>query len=81
MLLGETGAENFVDVVYIVPTVGRVIVKHHLNLRFLEIRHIVRFRCNRSACQLVHHLGHIVVVCELRAVHKLREVGVHGSTQ
>ena len=81
MLLGETCAENLVDVVHIVPTVSRVIVEHHLNLRFLEIRHIVRLRCNRSACKLVHHLGHVVVVCELRAVHEIREVGIHGSTQ
>ena len=79
VFLGDAGAEYALDVVHIVPTVRGVAVEHGLHIALGEIRHVFLFRRDGAARQLVHHLGQVVVVGELRSVHEPGEVGVHGG--
>ena len=81
VFLGKAGSEDLVNVIHIVPAVGRVAVRHQIHLFPREIRNVFGFGSYDSGSELVHHLRHIVVVGELRAVHEVREVCVHGSTQ
>ena len=78
MLLRKTCAEDLVNVVDIVPAVGRVAVGHQCDLLLREIRNILVRTADVTPCEAVHHIGHIVVVGELRTVHELREVGIEG---
>ena len=48
---------------------------------FGEIWFVFAVIFNDPAGELVHHLRHIVVVSELRAVHKLREIGIHRGSE
>ena len=80
MLLCHTGTEYLVDVIHIVPSVIRIIIEHHLYLILGKIRYIIALTCYCSGRKLVHHLSHIIIICELRTIHEIREVCVHGST-
>ncbi len=81
VLLGETGSEHLVDVVHVVPAIGRITVCHRGDILGGEVRGVLGAILDGSAGQLVHHVGHIIIVGELRAVHELREIGVHRHTE
>ena len=81
VLLRESGAEHLVDVVHVVPTVGRVTVGHRCDILRSKVRIVLGAVGDGSAGQLVHHVRHIIIVGELRAVHELREIGVHRHTE
>ena len=81
MLLVETGSEDEVNVVHIVPSVSRVAIENQIDDVLRIDRCVVRWRAHLSVCLLVHVTGNVVVLHELRAVHELREVGVHRNTE
>ena len=74
------GAEHLVNVVDVVPTVGGVVVEHGLHVFLGEVGHIVFTAGDGAVGQLVHHLGHVIIMSKLGAVHELWEVGVHRQT-
>ena len=78
MLLGEAGAEYLLHIVYVVPAVTAF--THSLDVLLGEIGYVIGRSCDFPVGQLVHHLGHIIIIGKLGAVHELREVGVHRGT-
>ena len=80
VLLGDAGTEDLLDVVDIVPAVGGIAVGHGRHILLGEIRDVFAGRCDGAVRHLVHHLGRIVIIGELGAIHELREIGIHGST-
>ena len=81
VFLGETCTKHFINIVYVVPTIGRIAIGHGFHILFCEMGHVLTTVGNSATGQLVHHLCHIIIVCKLRTIHKLREVGIHRSTK
>ncbi len=81
VLLGETGSEHLVDVVHVIPAIGRITVCHRSDILGGEVRIVLGAVLDGTAGQLIHHVSHIIIVGELRTVHELREIGVHGHTE
>ena len=79
VLVVDTGAEHLLDVVHIIPAVGGVAVGHGGHILLREVRDILRSGGDGAVGHLVHHLGHVVIVGVLGAVHEFGEVGIHGN--
>ena len=80
MLLVGTRAEYLIYIVHVVPSVRGVAVGHGGNVLLRIVGCVFAAILDGPACQLVHHLRHVVVVCVLRAIHEFREIGIHGDT-
>ena len=70
-------AEHLVYIIDVVPSVRRVTVEHGLNIFAREDGLILRAVGNDAAGKLVHHVGHIVIVGKLGAVHELGEIRIY----
>ena len=77
VFLREARPEDLLDVVNIVPAISRVPVRHGFYVFLRESRDVFISAGNSPSCKLVHHIRHIIVISELRAIHEFREVCVH----
>ena len=80
VFLREASPEDLLDVVDIVPAVTRVSVRHGFYVFFRESGNVFVSTGNSPSCKLVHHVGHVIIVCELRAAHEFRKVCIHRSS-
>ena len=73
-------AEDLVDVVDIVISIAGVAIANLVNHALRIAGYILCAIGDHATCQLVHQVGHVVVVHKLACVHKLGEVGIVRAT-
>ena len=77
MLLIDTCAKYFINIIDIIPPISRIAVQHRFHICFCEYRCILLHVRNTSVSQLIHHISHIIIICKLGTIHKLRKVCIH----
>ena len=75
-----TRTKYLVDIIDVIPSVCRVTVGHCLNIIERKDGLILRTVGNNTVGKLVHHVGHIIIMCKLGAVHELWEIGIYRHT-